>query len=63
MATKKIALVRFDPIGDRLRFLYDDNTEGALSFDREKLFAPIRPDDFVGLTLKQAKMKLGVKGA
>ena len=52
-------------LGDKLRLLYDDGTQGVLCYgeavSRSKVPVSIRPENFIGLTLKQAKMKLGVK--
>ena len=52
-------------MNDRLRLLYDDGTQGVLEYgeavSRSKAPAIIKPNDFVGLTLKQAKLKLGIK--
>ena len=65
MALKRIRMVRQDVLGDKLRLLYDDGTHGVLCYgeavSRSKVPVSIRPENFIGLTLKQAKMKLGVK--
>ena len=64
MAQKRIRMVQRDILNDRLR-LYDDGTQGVLEYggavSRSKAPAIIKPNDFVGLTLKQAKLKLGIK--
>ncbi|BDF72925.1 hypothetical protein ABHB47_16050 [Flavonifractor plautii] len=65
MAQKRIKMVRQDILGDRLRLLYDDGTQGVLDYggavSRSKMPINLQPESFVGLTLKQAKMKLGIK--
>ena len=63
MAQKRIRMVQRDILNDRLRLLYDDGTQGVLEYgvSRSKAPAIIKPNDFVGLTLKQAKLKLGIK--
>lgn len=65
MAQKRIKMVRQDILGDRLRLLYDDGTQGVLDYggavSRSKAPVSLRPESFIGLTLKQAKMKLGIK--
>ena len=44
---------------------FSTTTEGVLEYgeavSRSKAPAIIKPNDFVGLTLKQAKLKLGIK--
>lgn len=65
MAQKRIRMVQRGILNDRLRLLYDDGTQGVLEYgeavSRSKAPAIIKPNDFVGLTLKQAKLKLGIK--
>lgn len=65
MAQKRIKMVRQDILGDQLRLLYDDGTQGVLEYgggaSRSKIPINVQPESFVGLTLKQAKMKLGIK--
>lgn len=65
MAQKRIKMVRQDILGDRLRLLYDDGTQGVLEYggavSRSKAPISLQPESFIGLTLKQAKMKLGIK--
>ena len=65
MAQKRIKMVRQDILGDQLRLLYDDGTQGVLEYGgvayRSKIPINVQPESFVGLTLKQAKMKLGIK--
>lgn len=65
MAQKRIKMAQNDILGDRLRLLYDDGTQGVLEYggavSRSKIPINIQPDSFIGLTLKQAKMKLGIK--
>lgn len=60
MATKRIRMVRKDPVhDDKIRLLYDDGTQGELIAD--ELMGFVRPEKLVGLTLKQAKAFLGIK--
>lgn len=65
MAQKRIKMVRQDILGDQLRLLYDDGIQGVLEYggvaSRSKIPINVQPESFVGLTLKQAKMKLGIK--
>lgn len=65
MAQKRIKMVRQDILGDRLRLLYDDGTQGVLDYgeavSHSKAPLSLHAESFVGLTLKQAKMKLGIK--
>lgn len=65
MAQKRIRMVQRDILNDRLRLLYDDGTQCVLEYgeavSRSKAPAIIKPNDFVGLTRKQAKLKLGIK--
>lgn len=65
MAQKRIKMVQRDILNDRMRLLYDDGTQGVLDYggavSRSKMPINLQPESFVGLTLKQAKMKLGIK--
>lgn len=65
MAQKRIRMVKQDVLDDKLRLLYNDGTQGVLCYgeavSRSKIPISIQPESFVGLTLKQAKLKLGVK--
>lgn len=65
MAQKRIRMVRQDILDDKLRLLYDDGTQGVLCYgeavSRSKVPISIQPESFIGLTLKQAKLKLGIK--
>ena len=65
MAQKRIKMVRQDMLGDKLRLLYDDGTQGVLCYgeavSRSKVPISIQPETFVGLTLSEKSMKLGVK--
>ena len=65
MAQKRIKMVQNDILSDRLRLLYDDGTQCVLDYgeavSRSKTPISLQPGSFVGLTLKQAKMKLGIK--
>jgi len=59
MARKRIKMVQSDLLSGKVKLLYDDGTQGEI--DTEKCKHPImRVDVLVGLTLKQAKMRLGV---
>lgn len=66
MAQKRIRMVRQDILNDQLRLLYDDGTQGVLDYGEavfhSKVPLNLQPESFIGLTLKQAKMKLGIKG-
>ncbi len=60
MAQKRIKMVRSNILTDKLRLLYDDGTQGEL--DMTKIRNSIGcTDSLIGLTLKQAKLKLGIK--
>lgn len=60
MAQKRIKMVRTDIMNCKVRLLYDDGSQGELDMTKAK--APITEAVLlVGLTLKQAKMKLGIK--
>ena len=65
MAQKRIKMVQRDILNDRMRLLYDDGTQGVLEYgevvSRSKAPIAIKPNNFIGLTLKQAKLKLGIK--
>lgn len=58
MAQKRIKSVRDDILGNKLRLLYDDETQGEIDLSKAKGEAPV---SLIGLTLKQAKMVLGIK--
>ena len=55
MAQKRIKMTQYDPIANRIRLLYDDGTQGEI------IYPAVAADALIGLTLKQAKMKLGIK--
>lgn len=60
MAQKRIQMVRTDIMNCKVHLLYDDGSQGELYM--EKATAPIsQAVSIVGLTLKQAKMRLGIK--
>lgn len=60
MAQKRIKMVRTNILNDKIRLLYDDSSQGELDIAKTK--TPIsQPALLVGLTLKQAKMRLGIK--
>lgn len=59
MAQKRIKMVRQDLITNRIRLLYDDGTQGEIVLDKDESF--VRPESLIGLTLKQAKLYLGIK--
>ena len=48
MAQKRIRMVRQDVLGDKLRLLYDDGTQGVLCYgeavSRSKVSVSIRPE-------------------
>ncbi|MFR1480703.1 MAG: DUF5662 family protein [Hydrogeniiclostridium mannosilyticum] len=57
-------MVQRDILNDRLRLLYDDGTQGVLeAWEAVSLFRAChhQTERLVGLTLKQAKLKLGIK--
>lgn len=60
MAQKRIKMVRSDSLSNKIRLLYDDGSQGELNIEHCRnpvvQFAALN-----GLTLKQAKMKLGIK--
>lgn len=60
MAQKRIRMVQKDILNDRLRILYDDGSWGEIVSDKLDSFIGTI-DHLVGLTLKQAKMYLGIK--
>lgn len=60
MAQKRIKMTRYDPISERMRILYDDGTQGELNMDASR-YSVSTLEGLTGLTLKQAKMKLGIK--
>ena len=49
----------------RIRMVQHDGTQGVLDYgeavSRSKAPINLRSENFIGLTLKQAKMKLGIK--
>ncbi len=61
MAQKRIKLVQQNIVTDKLRILYDDGTQGEIQITPDKLIGFTRPESLIGLTLKQAKMFLGIK--
>ncbi len=61
MAKKKIYMVRTDIMNCKVRLIYDDGSQGELDMTKAKV--PMSDAVLlVGLTLKQAKMRLGIKG-
>lgn len=60
MAQKRIKMVRTDIFSDKIRLLYDDGSQGEIDTAKCKA-STTQTDMLVGLTLKQAKMKLGIK--
>lgn len=60
MAQKRIKMVQHDPIAERIHILYDDGTQGEIIYPSNS-FSMVAADALIGLTLKQAKMKLGIK--
>ena len=65
MAQKRIKTVQYDILNKQLQILYDDGTQGVLFTDgalvHSKAHISIQPNTLIGLTLKQVKMKLGIK--
>ncbi len=60
MAQKRIKMVRTDIMNSKVRLLYDDASQGELDMTKAK--APVSQATLlIGLTLKQAKMRLGIK--
>lgn len=60
MAQKRIKMVRTDIMNCKVRLLYDDGSQGELDMTKAK--APMnQATSLIGLTLKQAKMRLGIK--
>lgn len=60
MAKKRITMVRTDSMNCKVRLLYDDGTQGELDMTKAKV-PMIEAVLLVGLTLKQAKLKLGIE--
>ena len=58
MAQKRIKAVQRDIMADKLRLLYDDGSQGEIDISKIKEY-PI--PSLTGLTLKQAKLLLGIK--
>lgn len=58
MAQKRIKNVRDDILANKLRLLYDDGTQGEIDLSKAKSEVSV---SLIGLTLKQAKMALGIK--
>lgn len=60
MAKKRITMVRTDAMSLTVQLLYDDGSQGELDMTKAKvpMFDAVA---IVGLTLKQAKMRLGIK--
>lgn len=60
MAQKRIKQVSQDIVWDRIRVLYDDGSQGVLESDKLRDFVGTT-NHLIGLTLKQAKLYLGIK--
>ncbi len=60
MAQKRIRMVRTDILNCKVRLLYDDGSQGELDMTKAKA-SMLDATALVGLTLKQAKMRLGIK--
>lgn len=60
MAQKRIRMVRTDSLNCKVRLLYDDGSQGELDMTKAKA-SMLDATALVGLTLKQAKMRLGIK--
>lgn len=62
MAQKRIKLVQQQNIVTaKFRILYDDGTQGEIEIPPDKPTGLVPPESLIGLTLKQAKMFLGIK--
>lgn len=65
MAQKRIKMVQHDILNDRMRLLHTSEYPAFRRHrevvSRSKAPISLQPESFVGLTLKQAKMKLGIK--
>lgn len=60
MAQKRIKMIQRDMLGNKIRLLYNDGSQGEL--DISKSTNPAASSVLlVGLTLKQAKMVFGIK--
>lgn len=60
MAQKRITMVRTDIMNCKIRLLYDDGSQGELDMTKARA-STMEAATVIGLTLKQAKMKLGIK--
>lgn len=60
MAQKRIRMVRTDILNCKVRLLYDDGSQGELDMTKAKV-STSEAAFVVGMTLKQAKMRLGIK--
>lgn len=60
MAQKRIKMVRTDSLNCKVHLLYDDGSQGELDMMKAKA-SMLDATVLVGLTLKQAKMWLGIK--
>lgn len=60
MAQKRIKMVRTDIMNCKAQLLYDDGSQGELDMTKAKVSTG-EAAFVVGLTLKQAKMRLGIK--
>lgn len=60
MAQKRIRMVRTDILNCKVRLLYDDGSQGELDMTKAKV-STSEAAFVVGMTLKQAKIRLGIK--
>lgn len=60
MAQKRIRMVRTDILNCKVRLLYDDSSQGELDMTKAKV-STSEAAFVVGMTLKKAKIRLGIK--
>ena len=60
MAQKRIRMVRTDILNCKVQLLYDDGSQGELDMTKAKV-STSEAAFVVGMTLKQAKIRLGIK--
>ena len=60
MAQKRNKMVRTDSLNCKVRLLYSDGSQGELDMTKVKA-SILDATVLVGMTLKQAKMRLGIK--
>lgn len=60
MAQKRIKMIQRDMLGNKIRLLYNDGSQGELDIS-ESTNPAANSVSLVGLTLKQAKMVFGIR--